>query len=108
MGETYAELWIQIEKSHLMNEGVIIDKWQQLIRVFQKQGFDVNDDTSSMGGTEGFENEICVGLGSGMKTGEPNYNAMYELFGKFVQFLYEEILYNGTLNMRLERTGASG
>jgi len=108
MGEEYAELWVRIEKSFQMKEDVILAKWQQLIHTYQKEGFDVNDDTQSIGGFKAFQDEICVGLGSGAKTSEPDYDAMYELFGKFVQFLYEKILYNGTLNMSLERTGASG
>jgi len=109
MGELYAELWIKIEKELSMNEKKVLDKWQQLIRSFRDKGIDVNDDTSSFVDPDKVpKNEIWIGLGSGEKTKEPNYNAMYELFGKFVQFLYEEILYNGPLNIKLERTGASG
>lgn len=109
MGEVYAELWIKIEKESRMNEEKVLDKWQQFIKSFQDRGIDVNDDTSSFARPNEIPpNEIWIGLGSGEKTEEPNYDAMYELFGKFVHFLYEEILYNGPLNIKLERTGASG
>ena len=111
MGEVYAELWIKIEKEFSMNEEKVLDKWHQLIKSFQKQGIDVNDDTLSFADPNEVQvppDEIWIGLGSGAKTSEPDYNAMYELFGKFVQFLYEEILHNGPLNIKLERTGGSG
>lgn len=109
LGEVYAELWIKLEKNFQMNKKTILNKWLQLIKSFQEQGIDVNDDTLSFARPNKVPpNEIWVGLGSGKNTEEPNYDAMYELFGKFVQFLYEEILYNGPLNIKLERTGASG
>jgi hypothetical protein len=111
MGEVYAELWIKIRSLFGMNEKKrerALNEWQQLIKSFQDQGIDVNDDTSSFASPEEVPpNEIWVGLGSGAKTEEPNYDAMYQLLGKFVQFLYEEALYRD-LNIKLERTGASG
>jgi hypothetical protein len=109
MGEVYAELWIKIKNEDQMNEAKVLDKWQQLIKSFQERGIDINDDTSSFViHNEVPPDEIWIGLGSGVKTEEPNYDAMYTLFGKFVQFLYEEIFYSGPLNIELERTGASG
>ena len=109
MAEVYAELWIKIDKEFEMDEKIIWSKWRQLIKSFQDQGFDLNDDTSSFASPEKVPpNEIWVGLGSGSKTNEPDYDAMYQLYGKFVQFLYEDVLHNGPLNIKLERTGASG
>lgn len=109
MGEEYAELWIKIMGGFRLNEEKVLNKWQQLIKSVQDQGIDVNDDTSSFATPDEIpSNEIWIGLGSGKKTAEPNYDAMYELFGKFVQSLYEEILHSGSLSIKLERTGASG
>lgn len=109
MGEIYAELWVGIRKTFEMNEKKIMQKWNALVAEYQSNGIDINVDSPSFSTTnKNPSSEICVGLGSGAKTEEPNYDAMYSLLGKFVQFLYEEILFNGPLEMRLERTGGSG
>lgn len=105
----YAELWIRIEKQPFLVEEKVMDKWKQLIKSFQAKGIDVDEDTPSFTSVDGDpKKEIRIGLGSGKKTEEPNYDAMYQLIGKFVQFLYEEVLHNGPLNIKLYRTGASG
>jgi hypothetical protein len=107
MGEIFAELWISLKKTFDMNEKKTLEKWSSLISEYQKLGIDISIDKPSFLISKP-PNEIWLGLSSGEKTQEPNYDAMYSLLGKFIQFLYEEMLFNGVLEVKLERTGGSG
>ena len=106
MSEVYAQLWIKIKKTLDMKEKAAFEKWRQLIAGHQKKGIDVNDVTSSFAAHGKIpSDEIWVGLGAGKKTEDPDYDAMYAIFGKFVQYLYQEMLFSGTMEITLERTG---
>lgn len=112
MGEVYAELWVAIKKEHGMNEDDIMVKWRQLIEFFRTQGHDVSDDTQSFWNSIGEgkppTDEIWLGVGAGKTTGKPDYHGMYQVLGKLIQFLYEEVVHSGELSLKLHRTGASG
>jgi hypothetical protein len=98
-----AELLIKIKKESNLNETKTLQKWQQLIKNYQDRGIDVNESSNFAKPGRIPPDEIWVVIGSGERAQTPNYNAMYALLGEFIQFLYEEMLYIGPLNISLER-----
>jgi hypothetical protein len=97
-----AELIIRIKKEKL-DEVKVLQKWQQLIKDYHSRGIDVSDGSVLVASKPVSPDELCFILRSGEETQSPEYKRMYALLGEFIQFLYEVMLYVGTLNVSLER-----
>jgi hypothetical protein len=97
-----AELTIKIKKDK-MDETKVLQKWQQLIKDYNSRGIDVSVGSILVSPERASPDEICFVLRSGEVTQSPDYKKMYALLGEFIQFLYEEMFYVGTLNVSLER-----
>ena len=97
-----AELSIKIKKENL-NETKTLQKWQQLIKDYHTRGIDVSDCSIPVPPERISPDAIWVAIRSGEETKIPDYKQMYALLGEFIQFLYEEMFYIGTLNISLER-----
>lgn len=102
MEKDWAELSIKLKKANL-NENVLLQKWRQIIIEYQEKGADIVDCTISGEHQESVSNEICLVVRGGEVTQTPDYKKIYSLLGEFIQFLYEEMMYVGPVNVVLER-----
>ena len=102
MEKLCAELSIKIKKEKL-DETKVLKKWQQLTNDYSSRGVDVSDGSVLAKPEQKSSGELCLALRSGEATQNPDYKKMYALLGEFIQFLYEEMFYVGTLNVSLER-----
>jgi hypothetical protein len=102
MEKLYAELSIKIKKEKL-DEANAFQKWQKLVKDYNNRGIDISDGSNLITPERTSPDELCFVLRSGEVTQTPDYKKMYALLGEFIQFLYEEMFYVGTLNVSLER-----